>query len=445
MPGIRPPPALARRGVDAELQLLADYATTSRLKPRPPFPSAIDVAVAVEALAAAAIASAAAAASMQARGAVGLAVRLLGPSEDDSRLLDALAALVAACAGTTAATAAALKVFEFNGVAVTVLEMPYHDAGLGWKVWGAALLLAAQLRAAPEAVRGRRVLELGAGCGLCGLLAAQLGAVEVALTDCVPAILDNLAAAVHLLPASTHSDVRSNAKGPAASGADEWSWSWGPVEAPAATHGVTKIRGGGGDGHLAASSCVKVRFLEWVEDNARTSLGPDATPLHAALAGMDKFGGCPRLAPEDVYDVIIGSDLVYEAELVEPLLGVIRRRLAWPDGVCHVVQAVRSLELLGLLTGLAPVHKLTVTVAPVEAEVAAALLTASEAQRYDYLDDLEPHPTCSLCETTAGCEDSHTSQAGQCQALLLLSGPTVRPPGYYVGGYVRLTLVHLQV
>eukprot|EP00850_Spirogloea_muscicola_P002114 SM000008S22203 [mRNA] locus=s8:454557:456550:+ [translate_table: standard] len=418
----------------------------SRQDPRPPFPSAMDAAVAVEALVAAAVGSAAAAASMQARGAVELAVRLLGPSEDDSRLLDGLAALVAACAGTTAATAAALKVFEFDGVAVTVLEMPYHDAGLGWKVWGAALLLAAQLRAAPEAVRGLRVLELGAGCGLCGLLAAQLGAVEVVLTDCVPAILDNLAAAVHLLPASTHFDARSNAKGPTASGADEWSWSWGPVEARAAIHVVTENRGGGDDGHLAASSsCVKVRFLEWIEDNVSTSLGPDATPLHAALAGMAKFGSCPRLAPEDVYDVIIGSDLIYEAELVEPLLGVIRRRLAWPNGVCYVVQAVRSLELLDLLTGLAPAHKLTVTVAHEVAEVAAALLTASEAQRYDCLDDLEPHPTCSLCETAAGCEDLHTSQAGQCQALLLLSEPTVRPPGYYVGGYVRLTLVHLQV
>ena len=35
------------------------------------------------------------------------------------------------------------------------------------------------LTAHPQLVRRRRVLELGSGCGLCGILAAKMGAAEV--------------------------------------------------------------------------------------------------------------------------------------------------------------------------------------------------------------------------------------------------------------------------
>merc|ERR1719379_1236076 len=58
---------------------------------------------------------------------------------------------------------------------------------LGWVqggcnvVWGD--LLCWYLARNPELCRGRRVIELGAGCGLVGLLAAQQGAASVLLTD----------------------------------------------------------------------------------------------------------------------------------------------------------------------------------------------------------------------------------------------------------------------
>ncbi len=54
---------------------------------------------------------------------------------------------------------------------------------LGLAVWRGAVDLANFLARHPERVRGRRVLELGCGAGLCGCAAASLGAGAVLLTD----------------------------------------------------------------------------------------------------------------------------------------------------------------------------------------------------------------------------------------------------------------------
>ena len=62
----------------------------------------------------------------------------------------------------------------------------------GQIVWPVSRLVAAYLAAGPgvaEVLRGARVLELGAGCGLCGVVAAALGAAEVLLTDNEPEVL----------------------------------------------------------------------------------------------------------------------------------------------------------------------------------------------------------------------------------------------------------------
>ena len=63
-------------------------------------------------------------------------------------------------------------------------------------VWPAGEVLARALQHpdvfAPEQLRGKRVLELGSGCGVAGLMAAALGAGSVSLTD-LPAVLPVLA------------------------------------------------------------------------------------------------------------------------------------------------------------------------------------------------------------------------------------------------------------
>lgn len=66
------------------------------------------------------------------------------------------------------------------------VEAPFDPLGLD--VWPAALELCAYLAWNPHLVQGRAVLELGAGVGLPGLLAAQLGALRVVLTDYEPRV-----------------------------------------------------------------------------------------------------------------------------------------------------------------------------------------------------------------------------------------------------------------
>jgi predicted nicotinamide N-methyase len=62
----------------------------------------------------------------------------------------------------------------------------------GQIVWPVSRLVAQYLASGPgvaELLRGARVLELGAGCGLCGVAAAALGAGEVVLSDNEPEVL----------------------------------------------------------------------------------------------------------------------------------------------------------------------------------------------------------------------------------------------------------------
>ena len=63
----------------------------------------------------------------------------------------------------------------------------------GLVVWGAALLLSEYIIATAAEFEGKRLLELGAGTGLSGLVAACCAApAAVTLTDSVPVVLQNL-------------------------------------------------------------------------------------------------------------------------------------------------------------------------------------------------------------------------------------------------------------
>ncbi|OQR90271.1 methyltransferase-like protein 23-like [Achlya hypogyna] len=82
-----------------------------------------------------------------------------------------------------------VKTFAFEQCQVVVREELGLSAtvdsaiDLGWYVWPSAVTLATFLSKQPQLVISKRVLELGAGTALPGLLAAKLGATHVLLTD----------------------------------------------------------------------------------------------------------------------------------------------------------------------------------------------------------------------------------------------------------------------
>ncbi|EFJ42582.1 hypothetical protein VOLCADRAFT_97402 [Volvox carteri f. nagariensis] len=128
-------------------------------------------------------------------GVVPLLTRLLGLTEDEE-VLDACSAIIAACSGPMA-TAGKVSTFTYDNAVVHIREGALGD-GLGAKVWMVAHMLCLELASNRELVAGRRVLELGSGCGVCGLAAAALGAGHVVLTDVEGPVLRNLRSCMHL-------------------------------------------------------------------------------------------------------------------------------------------------------------------------------------------------------------------------------------------------------
>ncbi|KAH9122561.1 hypothetical protein LEN26_010217 [Aphanomyces euteiches] len=92
------------------------------------------------------------------------------------------------------------------------LDALFSDAWTGSRVWNASIFLSNHLvrlhaeqsflRSATQTSRAGRVIELGSGCGLVGLVARDLGAAHVVVTDQAE-IVDLLAANLHENASST--------------------------------------------------------------------------------------------------------------------------------------------------------------------------------------------------------------------------------------------------
>mmetsp|Transcript_42445 Transcript_42445/g.98214 ORF Transcript_42445/g.98214 Transcript_42445/m.98214 type:complete len:282 (-) Transcript_42445:65-910(-) len=76
------------------------------------------------------------------------------------------------------------RTFVFrDSIAVTLNELSHEEAGIGASTFDAAVALGAWLVQNRGVVRGKSVLELGAGTGLVGCVCAGVGAANVLLTD----------------------------------------------------------------------------------------------------------------------------------------------------------------------------------------------------------------------------------------------------------------------
>ena len=155
--------------------------------------SAAAVADALRALAAATSSSHKAVALAKQRGAVALLRRWL--ADADESLVDLAAAAVASLASQDSRS---YRTYTFGAHTLRLRDASAVTGGLGWRVWRAALILCDLLCETPALVAGKRVLEVGAGCGACGLLAAACGARETVLTDCFAGLLETLAENISL-------------------------------------------------------------------------------------------------------------------------------------------------------------------------------------------------------------------------------------------------------
>lgn len=203
--------------------------------------------------------------------------------------------------------------------------------GLGWKVWGTALLLSRRLVELQINFKGKRVLELGSGCGLCGLLAAKLGAAEVVLSDCMPNILANLCDNAFLLAANVPSetqefsiprivdDLNTNAD---VIYSNRFDYAYG---------GAVGIASNG------YSCMVRVRLLNWMHDTQES-------PKLEEMDEKDTF--YPKLDNNAVFDWVIGSDLIYNHYNLQSLAAVIQRRLSNVQGQGLFASPVREMKEL---------------------------------------------------------------------------------------------------
>lgn len=78
-----------------------------------------------------------------------------------------------------------LEVFRTaDGIPIFCQQNTRMVDGLGGEVWPGAYMLCDYIESDPSInMAGKRVVELGSGCGLCGLVCAQLGAGHVLITD----------------------------------------------------------------------------------------------------------------------------------------------------------------------------------------------------------------------------------------------------------------------
>lgn len=99
--------------------------------------------------------------------------------------------------GVTASSARTRTIELGDSITIILNEPGITEDHLGRLTWGSSLVLSQKLVSQPDLVAGKRVLELGAGTGLCGITASHVGAKFVHVTD-LPDIVPNLEQNVQL-------------------------------------------------------------------------------------------------------------------------------------------------------------------------------------------------------------------------------------------------------
>lgn len=285
---------------------------------------------------------------------------LLKTHHSDELLLDSISNAIAACSGPMACKGR-LQFYTFpsfsnnnnNSISVTIQEGALGQ-GVGAKVWSAALVLCQELTDHPsQLVQGKQVLELGSGCGVCGILAAQLGAERVVLTDYADDVLELLKKCMHL----NSSEEKEEDAVDIGNDIDILE-DWDPEDGSTCSDEGELFgeRGGGAertdrdDNDDTVSTQkqkqqqpweidnMEVRFLDWNQSlhNSDSSNG-------GGLDGVATGTIAPPLlsTSSSLFDVIIGSEVIYERSMADSLPATILNLLK-PGGLVLLCCAVRD-------------------------------------------------------------------------------------------------------
>lgn len=169
----------------------------------------------------------------------------------------------------------ALEGLTIAGEKLRVQEIPnQQNTGTGVNVWDGALLLAQYLEKQPALVKSKRIVELGAGCGLVGIAAGILGAKDVLVTD-LPYTLANMQANV-----DQHAHLWTN----------------------------------------AGCQQLKCHTCDWFHPPTLHELAVVMSPPSSSSAGESSITN-PDWRP----DVILIADCVWMHELVAPLLATVEQ------------------------------------------------------------------------------------------------------------------------
>ncbi|XP_063068793.1 protein N-lysine methyltransferase METTL21A [Engraulis encrasicolus] len=131
---------------------------------------------------------------------------------------------------------------EFHFANHTVrLAQDWNRLGVAAVVWDAAVVLCMYMELGHIDLKGKRAIELGAGTGLVGIVAALLGA-NVTITDRAPAL--------EFLSSNVAANLPSHLQGAAV--VSELTWG----------EGLVRFQGGGGDGGFDLVLGADIVYLE---------------------------------------------------------------------------------------------------------------------------------------------------------------------------------------
>ncbi|KAI8111253.1 hypothetical protein M9434_004825 [Picochlorum sp. BPE23] len=259
-------------------------------------------------------------------------------------LLDDLSVIIATCSGPLA-QGDRVRSIEYGGHTIYIKEGALGD-GVGAKVWRVARIMCQKMVDDPAlCVEGKDVLEVGAGCGACGFLAGKMGAHQVVVSDYVDQLLLNLKEALH----------RNEFPGQQVGDRDqEWN-----------------------NGNVA------VRFIDW-EDSV--ALLEQQTPVDikspAALDGESSRIVAPGVPEESKFDIILGTDVLYEWPMVQSLSATLQHRLR-PDGTAYICNAVRDQAMFDAFIDSMRSRHLDVSVSHLDTETTHEQESFCREQEYE--------------------------------------------------------------